>query len=298
MKVLHAKIGQPAAEWPSPARRTSGRPTASRHVDGAHGHRGAVQEAQHQQQAFPASDLPVPVARLEDRPRQPGLGDGHHVHPDGARLRLPGRCPGLAQPSRAGPSRVDHHGADFCIAALEEAIARHGIAISMDGRGGWRDNVFVDRLWKSIKYEDVYLKAYETVSTVRSGLAASFLHRLLQHPPSAQRPRRPHPRGGLLRYPADIRAGSLSRPNTGYSLRLAFVASDAVAGDNPAPRHMNPQLIHLSHRCRVFKGTELPLTTSLGCAPWPHCVRRSRDEGENRGNRHPDRPSGPDSGRN
>jgi putative transposase len=85
---------------------------------------------------------------------------------------------------------------DFCIEAVQEAIPRygrpeifntdqgsqftslaftqllkdHGIAISMDGRGCWRDNVFVERLWKSIKYEEVYLRAYETVSAAKSGI--------------------------------------------------------------------------------------------------------------------------------
>jgi len=41
----------------------------------------------------------------------------------------------------------------------------------MDGRGRWRDNVFVERLWRSVKYEEVYLHAYNTVSEARSGLA-------------------------------------------------------------------------------------------------------------------------------
>jgi len=85
---------------------------------------------------------------------------------------------------------------DFCIEAVQEAIHRHGrpeifntdqgsqftsleftkllkdnqIAISMDGKGSWRDNVFVERLWKSIKYEDIYLRAYETVSAVKQGV--------------------------------------------------------------------------------------------------------------------------------
>jgi putative transposase len=85
---------------------------------------------------------------------------------------------------------------DFCIEAVQEAIHRYGtpdifntdqgsqftsleftqllkdngIAISMDGRGCWRDNVFVERLWKSIKYEEVYLRAYETMSMARSGI--------------------------------------------------------------------------------------------------------------------------------
>ena len=86
--------------------------------------------------------------------------------------------------------------AAFCIEALEEALVRHGrpeifntdqgsqftskgftdvlvkngIAISMDGRGSWRDNVFVERLWRSIKYEEVYLRAYDTVSEARASL--------------------------------------------------------------------------------------------------------------------------------
>jgi len=90
--------------------------------------------------------------------------------------------------------------AEFCIDAVNEAIARHGtpeifntdqgcqftsqgftdvlkdngIRISMDGKGRWRDNVFIERLWKSVKYEDVYLKAYETVSAVTAGLGKYF----------------------------------------------------------------------------------------------------------------------------
>ncbi|NTJ45092.1 IS3 family transposase [Agrobacterium larrymoorei] len=86
--------------------------------------------------------------------------------------------------------------ADFCIEAVEEALARYGkpdifntdqgsqftsidftavlkkaeIAISMDGKGAWRDNVFVERLWRSIKYEEVYLHAYKTVSEARAGI--------------------------------------------------------------------------------------------------------------------------------
>jgi len=86
--------------------------------------------------------------------------------------------------------------ASFCIEALEEALARCGrpeivntdqgsqftstaftevlqknqIAISMDGKGAWRDNMFVERLWRSIKYEEVYLKAYDSVSEARASI--------------------------------------------------------------------------------------------------------------------------------
>jgi len=86
---------------------------------------------------------------------------------------------------------------DFCTEAVEEAMAKYGkpeifntdqgsqftsaeftgllmqndIAISMDGKGAWRDNVFVERLWKTIKYEEVYLHAYDTVAAAKAGLA-------------------------------------------------------------------------------------------------------------------------------
>ena len=50
----------------------------------------------------------------------------------------------------------------------------NGIAISMDARGGWRDNVFFERLWRNAKYEKVYQKAYETVSEARAALGRYF----------------------------------------------------------------------------------------------------------------------------
>ncbi len=99
--------------------------------------------------------------------------------------------------------------AAFCVEALEEALARHGrpeifntdqgsqftgaafagvlskngIAISMDGKGAWRDNVFVERLWRSVKYEEVYLKAYGSVSEARASLGSylDFYNRRRPH---------------------------------------------------------------------------------------------------------------------
>jgi putative transposase len=85
---------------------------------------------------------------------------------------------------------------EFCLEAVGEALARHGrpeifntdqgsqftsaaftglllenaISISMDGRGAWRDNVFVERLWRSVKYEEVYLRAYDSVGEARASL--------------------------------------------------------------------------------------------------------------------------------
>ena len=53
---------------------------------------------------------------------------------------------------------------------LHQRLLKAGIAISMDGKGSWRDNVFVERLWRSIKYEEVYLRAYDTVSEARASI--------------------------------------------------------------------------------------------------------------------------------
>ncbi len=61
---------------------------------------------------------------------------------------------------------------DDFISVLEEK----NIQISMDGRGRWLDNVFVERLWRSLKYEDVNLKAYETGKVLSEGLKTYFIH--------------------------------------------------------------------------------------------------------------------------
>ncbi len=88
--------------------------------------------------------------------------------------------------------------AAFCVEALEEALARHGkpdifntdqgsqftsvaftdvptangVSISMDGEGAWRDNMFVERLWRTVKYEEVYLRAYDSVAQARASIAS------------------------------------------------------------------------------------------------------------------------------
>jgi putative transposase len=62
-------------------------------------------------------------------------------------------------------------GCQFTSLEFTGILKEHGMQISMDGAGCWRDNVFVERLWKSIKYEEVYLHAYETVSAAQQGLA-------------------------------------------------------------------------------------------------------------------------------
>jgi putative transposase len=70
---------------------------------------------------------------------------------------------------RGGEFNTDQ-GSQFTGSAFTGALASNGIAISMDGRGAWRDNVFVERLWRSVKYEEVYLRAYETVGEARNSI--------------------------------------------------------------------------------------------------------------------------------
>ena len=65
-------------------------------------------------------------------------------------------------------------GSQFSSAEFVAEVARIGARQSMDGKGCWRDNVFVERLWRSVKYEEVYLKAYDSVSAARLGLARYF----------------------------------------------------------------------------------------------------------------------------
>lgn len=61
-------------------------------------------------------------------------------------------------------------GSQFTAAVFTEAVLDRSIRLSMDGKGSWRDNVFVERVWRSLKYEEVYLKAYESVSHARRSI--------------------------------------------------------------------------------------------------------------------------------
>jgi putative transposase len=65
-------------------------------------------------------------------------------------------------------------GCQFTALAFTSRLESAGVAVSMDGKGRCLDNVFVERLWRSVKYEDVYLRGYETVGQLRAGLSAYF----------------------------------------------------------------------------------------------------------------------------
>ena len=62
-------------------------------------------------------------------------------------------------------------GSQFTAEEFTDVVLAKGCKLSMDGRGAWRDNVFVDRVWRSVKYERVYLKAYDSVSAARADIA-------------------------------------------------------------------------------------------------------------------------------
>ena len=62
-------------------------------------------------------------------------------------------------------------GSQFTSDAFTEALKARGVAISMDGKGAWRDNIFVERLWRSIKYEEIYLHAYDSVGQAKTAIA-------------------------------------------------------------------------------------------------------------------------------
>ena len=85
-------------------------------------------------------------------------------------------CVATLQDALARHSKPDifntDQGSQFTSAAFTGALASNGTAMSMDGKGAWRDNVFVERLWRSVKYEEVYLRAYDSVSNAPASLGS------------------------------------------------------------------------------------------------------------------------------
>ena len=123
-------------------------------------------------------------------------GDAVPVCAIGEGVRVPGRGHGLVQPPGSRLEFVDRMDTGFCVEALQEALDRHGspeifnsdqgvqftsaaftgvlaasgVRISMDGKGRYLDNIFIERLWRSLKYEDIYIKAYASVPEARRGI--------------------------------------------------------------------------------------------------------------------------------
>src|SRR6266404_2707427 len=197
--------------------RSPGQPEASSALDAADGVDGDLPAPKHQQGSGGAQGLSLPPRRDCDRTGQSGLVFGRHLHSDGQGLPLFGSHHGLGQPHRAGVANVQHAwrrflcrgargsalpiwpardlqyrpepalakagGSQFTSDDFTGTLKRHEITISMDGKGRCMDNIFVERLWRSLKYEEVYLNAYATVAEAKAGIGAwlSFYNNERQH---------------------------------------------------------------------------------------------------------------------
>ncbi|MCP1975466.1 transposase InsO family protein [Bradyrhizobium elkanii] len=103
-------------------------------------------------------------------------------HGGGVLCRDASGCPGSSR--QAGRLQHGSGGSQFTGQAFTGVLADNGIAISMDGKGAWRDNVFVERLWRSVKYEEVYLRAYDSVSEALASIGRylDFYNCASEHP--------------------------------------------------------------------------------------------------------------------
>jgi putative transposase len=171
------------------------RAASCRHADEEDGHRGDLSSPEYLQTRARAQDLPLSPTQTGGHKAQPSLGYGPDLHPHGAWLCLPLCRRGLVQSAGSVVAIVNHdgggllyrsgrggtrygrpeifntdQGSQFTSIDFTAVLKKAEIAISMDGKGAWRDNVFVERLWRSIKYEEVYLHAYKTVSEARVGI--------------------------------------------------------------------------------------------------------------------------------
>jgi putative transposase len=151
--------------------------------------------------------------------------------------------------------------AAFCVEALEEALARHGnpqilntdqgsqftchsftdilvehqIAISMDGRGSWRDNVFLERFWRSVKYEEVYLRAYDSVDEARASLSRYITTIGLIRALTDARPIKPSSTRCLsARRPNPGRGSTYRRGNSVQTTAATSLLPDSKMTPNPA----------------------------------------------------------------
>ena len=178
-----------------------GQPQAGAAADAGDGDRGAGSAPRHEQSRARAQDIPLPAARPEDCRAEPRVGGRRDLHPDGMRLPLSGGDHRLGQPSGSGVAAVEKppptmrasaqrrwrkrsfgserrrifntdQGSTFTAEAFAGKLAATGVAISMDGRGRFMDNIFIERLGRSIKYEEVHLKAYADAREARAGIGS------------------------------------------------------------------------------------------------------------------------------
>ena len=122
-------------------------------------------------------------------------------------------------------------GSQFTSAAFTGRLASAGIRISMDGRGRWMDNVFIERLWRSLKYEDVYLKGYTDGREARAGIALWI---------GFYNGRRPH-QALAGRTPMAVWREGVSGALAGNAVDMTLRLDDAAASPTCPPRQQQQQ---------------------------------------------------------
>lgn len=184
-------------------------------ADEAHAVGADLPRTEDQQEAPRAQAISVSSEGLTHHPDQPGLVCSHQLHSNAPRVSLPRCHHGLAQPEGAELAAVEQHGRGILRRGFERSVGRirqpgdihtdqgsqftstdftdvlrdAKIKISMDGRGRWIDNRMIERLWRSVKYECVYLNAFETGSEARDGIRDWI---------SYYNERRPHSSHGIM----------------------------------------------------------------------------------------------------
>ncbi len=182
------------------AGRVSDQPQAGDPVDGGTGVAGDLPEAGDLATPSQPSSLPLPAARDGGHGAGSRLEYRYHLHPSDRRVCVPGgEYPDWYSRKVLAWRLSNALETTFCLDCLDEALARRqpvifntdqgtqftstaftgrlavaGIQISMDGRGRAHDNIFVKRLWRSVKYEEVYPNAYDTLDQAYHGLDRYF----------------------------------------------------------------------------------------------------------------------------
>src|SRR5271169_189697 len=251
--------------------RPSRQPQAGAAPDAAVGTGGDLPAPEYEQAGSSAQDLSVPAARARDRAGQSGVVLRHYLHPDGQGLSLPGGDHGLGKPRGAGVASIEHTrrrflrrgargsavalwpagdiqyrpepapakagGSQFTSDDFTGTLKRHGVTISMDGKGRCMDNIFVERLWRSLKYEEVYLHAYATVAEARTGIGTwlSFYNEERQHQSLGYRTPRQIYQEGLWIYGRSASPTGCASPasrassESGEMLAFAHIPTGATA---------------------------------------------------------------------
>jgi hypothetical protein len=189
--------------------RLPGQSQARTTVDAPDGIAGDLSQATDERCGQRTQGVSISAAQPGDHTAEPGVERGYHLRPNAARVHVPRRHHRLVQPVRRDLAALQHAGWFFCLDALDLALAQARpeifntdqgaqftaleftsrleaaeVRISMDGRGRALDNVFVERLWRSVKYEHVYLYEYAVVPELEKGLHTYFTFYNYERPQS------------------------------------------------------------------------------------------------------------------